>query len=345
MSASALLRAKIDAALSARIPSALTPATHVMRHLAATGISSVDELLQGGFPIGAITELIGPECSGRTSLALSFIAGMTQTGRVCAWVDVSDTLHPESAAGAGVDLRRLLWVRCGVPLLKEVQQASTGTFSLPEKCLIPPTIKKGLHGGGHGSHPRNEMKGISEAIAGLFQPGVNSPKGVEPQPRPQSAKVIATLRCSREVQCNRKLNFADKPWARFDQALRATDLLLQNGGFGAIVLDLGSVAPEHALRVPLATWFRYRALAEQKQTSLLLVIQHPCTKSSAGLSLRLQSGSVLQEEATVFTGVEYCVEVMRERFVAPPTNVIPLRKPPQNQKAARWQSRTAWTSR
>ncbi|MDQ2834513.1 MAG: hypothetical protein M3Y50_12345 [Acidobacteriota bacterium] len=40
-----------------------------------------------------------------------------------------------------------------------------------------------------------------------------------------------------------------------------TDLLLQAGGFSAIVLDLGSIAPEHVSRIPLATWFRYGAAA------------------------------------------------------------------------------------
>ena len=64
-------------------------------------------------PVGALTEVVGPECSGRTSLALAFIANMTQASKVCAWVDVSDTLHPESAAAMGVELSRLLWVRCG----------------------------------------------------------------------------------------------------------------------------------------------------------------------------------------------------------------------------------------
>src|SRR5579863_5591860 len=241
MSASALLRVKIEAALSARIPSALTPAPHVIRHVAATGICSVDELLQGGLPVGAITELVGPECSGRTSLALSFIAGMTQAGRVCAWIDASDALHPESAAGAGVDLRRLLWVRCGAA--SRLQQSSPEKFSLPKKCLMSPPVKKGLHGGGHGSHPRTEMKGISEAIAGLFRPEVKSSRGAEPQARLQSEKVTATVHCSREVQSDRKPSFTDKPWARLDQALRATDLLLQNGGFGAIVLDMASVVP------------------------------------------------------------------------------------------------------
>ena len=186
------------------------------------------------------------------------------------------------------------------------------------------------------------MRGISQAIVGLFHPGVNSPSNAKAQGKPQSEKSIASAHCLEEIQ-NKKL-ITEKPWARLDQALRATDLLLQNGGFGVIVLDMGGIAPEHALRVPLATWFRYRAVAEQKQTSLLLLMQHACAKSSAGLSLRLQSGSPLREETTVFSGVEYCVEVARERFTSSSTNVIAMQKPPQNQKSARWQSRTSWTS-
>src|ERR1700683_4408804 len=83
MPTAAALRAQIEAALAQRIPSALTPAPRVVRPVAPTGIASVDELLEGGLPLGAITEVVGPECSGRTSFALSFIASLTQAGRVC----------------------------------------------------------------------------------------------------------------------------------------------------------------------------------------------------------------------------------------------------------------------
>src|SRR6202034_157355 len=113
MPSAQLLRQQIETALSDRIPSALTPAPCVIRPTASTGIPALDDALSGGLPIGAITELAGPECSGRTSLALSFVACLTNVGRVCAWIDVSDTLHPESAAAIGVDLNRLLWIRCG----------------------------------------------------------------------------------------------------------------------------------------------------------------------------------------------------------------------------------------
>jgi hypothetical protein len=127
-----------------------------------------------------------------------------------------------------------------------------------------------------------------------------------------------------------------------EQALRVTDLLLQSGGFSAIVLDLGSLAPEVVSRVPLATWFRYRAAAERTQSSILLLTQLPCAKSSAELVLRFEPANAIYEERTVFSGIESRVEVVRWRYTETPTNVIPLRKPPQSVNAASWRSRTVW---
>jgi hypothetical protein len=127
-----------------------------------------------------------------------------------------------------------------------------------------------------------------------------------------------------------------------EQALRATDLLLQGGGFSAIVLDMGGLAPEFVSRVPLATWFRYRTAAERTQSSILLLTQFACAKSSAELVLRLQPAETLCDESTVFTGIKVRVEVARRRFTEAPGNVIPLRKPPQSVNAASWYSRTAW---
>src|SRR5208283_3202931 len=100
MPSASAIRLQIESALAARIPAALTPAARMVRPVAPTGIAALDEALHGGLPVGAITELIGPECSGRTSVALAFVAGMTQAGRVCAWLDVSNALDPASAAAA-----------------------------------------------------------------------------------------------------------------------------------------------------------------------------------------------------------------------------------------------------
>jgi recombination protein RecA len=344
MPSAALIRSQIEASLSKRIPSALTPSPRIVRCVTTTGIPSIDAVLDGGLPLGAITEVVGPECSGRTAFALSFVAGLTQSARVCAWVDVSDTLHPESAAASGVDLARLLWVRCGVSSAAYGESHSQHTFSLPEKFLAPPPIKKGLHGGGFGSHPRNEAKGLSDSISGFMRPEMFAPRCAEPQRRVQSQREIFKPAPSRgTATLGRKTAQAPKPWTRIEQALRVIDLLLQGGGFSAIVLDMGSIAPEFATRVPLATWFRYRAAAERTRTSILLLTQYSCAKSSVELLLRFKPGDALREEATVFTGIEHCVEVARQRYTPASTNVIALRKPPHKADTAYWKGRTTWT--
>jgi recombination protein RecA len=142
MPPAAALRLQVEAKLAYKIPSALTPASRVIRPVVPTGVSEVDALLDGGLPIGAITEMAGMESSGRTGIALSFLSHLIHAGRVCAWVDVSDTLSPESAAAAGVDLGRLLWVRCGVSK-SQAKPSTEYKFSLPDKYLISASIKKG----------------------------------------------------------------------------------------------------------------------------------------------------------------------------------------------------------
>ena len=74
------------------------------------GIPELD-LLTGGIPRGAITEILGPAGSGRAALMLSALANSTANRELCALVD-ADMFDVASAAAAGVDLDRLLWVRC-----------------------------------------------------------------------------------------------------------------------------------------------------------------------------------------------------------------------------------------
>jgi recombination protein RecA len=341
MPSAALLRRQIESALANRIPSALTPVPRTLHPFLATGIQTVDELLEGGLPLGAITEIMGREGSGHTSFALSFLARVTQSERVCAWIDVSDTLDPESAAAAGVDLSRLLWVRCGVQPASQVPPPAERVFSLPEKYLIPPITKKGLHGGGFGSHPRNEVKGLFDVVGSLLQPEAFAPCCAEPRRKERLNNEVFKPNSQQIAKRKRPAPFG-KPWGRIEEALRVADLLLQGGGFSAIILDLGSIAPEFVSRVPLATWFRYRAAAEQTQSTLLLLTQHPCAKSSAELLLRLRPVNALDDEVSVFTGVDYCVEVARQRFTQVPANVVSIRKPPQRATTANWHSRTTW---
>src|SRR5260370_40992091 len=70
---------------------------------------TVGELLRQG----AVTEIVGPLCSGRTSLLVACLGEVGRAGGAAALIDADDAFDPASAARAGVDLDRVLWVRCG----------------------------------------------------------------------------------------------------------------------------------------------------------------------------------------------------------------------------------------
>lgn len=343
MPSASAIRLQIESALAHKIPSALTPVAKLIRPVAATGIAALDEALDGGLPVGAISELCGPECSGRTGVALSFVARLTHqkySADFCAWIDATNALDPISAAAAGVNLEHMLWVRCGVE--KQVPPP-THRFVLPQQCFTAPPAIKGLHGGGHGNHPRQEVKGMAKAVDGLF-----ASRHAEPQPVGTQRKSIehGSLHARQPeqplLQNRRAPHCSNNPWTPLEQALRACDLLLQTGGFRAIVLDMGGIAPDHASRIPLATWFRYRAAAERTQTSILLLTQTSCAKSSAELLLRFEPAQAIQAEPTVFTGLQASVAVARRRFAPAEAKITAFRKPSQSERATRWLSRAAW---
>ena len=217
------LRLQIERTLESRFPAALSPMPQTVRETAAAGIAEIDSLLSGGFPVGAISEITGPATSGRTCLALAFIAERTSEGKVCAWIDVNDALDPESAAANGVQLRRLLWVRC-----------------------------------------RNKAERAN-----------------------------------------------GKPWSRLEQALRAVDLLLQAGGFAAIVLDMADIAAEHGSRIPLATWYRFRHAAEQSRCCLVVLGSDAYAQSSAEIVLECAPREASGQ--TVLQGYAFDVQLKRQR--------------------------------
>ncbi len=62
---------------------------------------------------GEITEIVGRLSSGRTSLLVATLARATRRGAAAALIDADDAFDPGGAARAGVDLTRVLWVRCG----------------------------------------------------------------------------------------------------------------------------------------------------------------------------------------------------------------------------------------
>jgi hypothetical protein len=111
----ARLRANLAATISAKISSG----TELIRALEkerrdgriATTVEALDTLLGGGLARGKMTELAGRRSSGRFSIITATLAAATGIGEAVALVDLGDHFDPQLAEAAGVDLRRLLWVR------------------------------------------------------------------------------------------------------------------------------------------------------------------------------------------------------------------------------------------
>ena len=204
--------------------------------MVSSGIPAIDGLT-GGLPRGCLTEIYGPASSGRTTLLLAALAAATRRGEFCAVVDASDSLDPQSAVAAGVELDRLLWVRCNDdPPQSRAEKGSPSRASLAREA----------------SPELAEWVGDSSQAAFDFD---------RTSPRPSER--------------------------RLEQVLRATDLLLESGGFGMIVLDLSDLPPQAARRIPLTTWFRFRRAVENKPTILLSIEQQPIAGSCSSLLVQL----------------------------------------------------------
>jgi hypothetical protein len=217
----------------------LTPASRLtirpVPEMVTSGIPALDALA-GGLPRGCLTEIYGSSSSGRTSVMLAALAAATRRGEYCALIDASDALDPQSVAAAGIDLDRLLWVRCGEE---------------------PPQ-----------SNPPKHTRDGCPILAAPFAARVGTSS--------QSALNLYNQRSRASEH-------------RLEQVLRATDLLLESGGFGLIVLDLADIPPLAARRIPLTTWFRFRRAVENKPTILLAIEPQPIAGSCSSLLLQLGS--------------------------------------------------------
>jgi hypothetical protein len=253
----------------------VTPATRLEVRpapaLVSFGIAALDQLT-GGLPRGCLTEISGPDASGRTSVLLAALAAATQRGEICALIDASDAFHPPSGAAAGIDLTRLLWVRC--------TPASPATAHGNSRLAT----RDADFGGGF--FPSDQRLATSD----------RSPDNASSFTGHRSTAASARSRIAHaEEQQRRQM---ENP---IEQALRAADLLLQSGGFGMIVLDLAGVPVKLARRIPLTTWFRFRRAIEPTSTILLTLTQQPCAHTCATLSLGLggQNGTLVEGPSLV----------------------------------------------
>ena len=74
-----------------------------------TGALSLDVALGiGGLPRGRVTEIFGPESSGKTTLATHVVAEAQRNGGVCAYIDAEHAVDPAYATAIGVDTDELL---------------------------------------------------------------------------------------------------------------------------------------------------------------------------------------------------------------------------------------------
>ena len=105
---SALAARKLDRTLTTALPS---PDRMDSTAVVAVDVAAIDRCLHGGLPRGHLSEIAGPNSSGRTTVLLQLAAAATARGEIVALVDTLDRLDVASAAAAGIDLNRLLWIR------------------------------------------------------------------------------------------------------------------------------------------------------------------------------------------------------------------------------------------
>jgi recombination protein RecA len=86
----------------------LGDAVHLHVETVPTGSLALDIALGvGGIPRGRVTEIYGPESSGKTTLCLHTMSEAQKRGGVCAMIDMEHALDPVYAARIGVDVNNL----------------------------------------------------------------------------------------------------------------------------------------------------------------------------------------------------------------------------------------------
>jgi len=140
---------------------------------------------------------------------------------------------------------------------------------------------------------------------------------------------------------------AKEIWTSLDRALRATDLLLNAGGFRIIVLDIGDVRCEQVRRIPLASWYRYRLQAEKSQALFLVLTQSMCANSCASVVLHCKEAKEQWQYATenqdgwlLLTGFEYSVSAERKRTSREKAHLFGRK--PVSAAETLWKRTTSW---
>jgi recombination protein RecA len=198
---------KLDHTLSTTFEA--SPTVPDLRWIVPVGIPDLDARLEGGFPRGHLSDVIGPRSSGRLAILVSALSGATGRGEAVALVDPLDMFDPVSAASSRIDFTRMLWVRG--------EAVSSARVSL--SC---------------------EYGTLQKAV---------------------------------------------------DRGVKALNLVLQAGGFGLVVLDLGEIAPQTIKRLPYTTWLRLHRVIEGSETACVLIGSESIARSAGGVTVQMGHGT------------------------------------------------------
>ena len=268
-----------------------------------SGVTALDATLGGGFPRGQLSELVGPRSSGRTSLLLRLIAAATARGECVALVDALDMLDVESAAAAGVDLERLLWVRGHLVSNPSLSARDESLAAFDGRCILAGGVASSSNSPAILGRRALPSRRLARLVLRQAQNALSSSKGG------------ATPDFHHGLICR------DRNQRALAQAIRAFTLVLQAGRFGLVILDLAEAPPDAVRRLPFTTWLRLQRLLEGCQTMGVLVGNEPMARSSAGLTIKtINVGSRDHAQGTgsrfsgrLFEGLNVGASVIRAR--------------------------------
>lgn len=128
------------------------------------------------------------------------------------------------------------------------------------------------------------------------------------------------------------VNFSRLLWIRcgknqsqlkpMEQVFKTTDMLLQSGGFGLLLVDLSSLPERLVRKVPLTTWFRFSRVVEKQRSALVFISQQPHATSCAGLVLHVKADPAVWS-GNLLTQFQLQAEVLRSREKKPTQTAKP----------------------
>jgi protein ImuA len=168
----------------------------------STGIAALDQALLGGWPVGALSQLVGSETGLGISLLTPLLARLTSAGRHTALVAPPYIPYAPALRDAGVDLRRLLWIasRDRIEALWATEQmlrsglyGAVALWSPPLDAPIERRLQLAaetgrsigitLHRGGYGAHSIAAVRLQLRPAAGGLHVEVERCRGARPGQR------------------------------------------------------------------------------------------------------------------------------------------------------------------